>query len=718
MFVPQWLQQLQHCLSPGRSTKGRNARRRSQTPRRVRLCLEGLEERLTPSVVNPVGNDSPALVGQVNPAAAAATTTTASDATANFSSSDQTVTLNATVTSSGGTVNTGTVTFTILQGTRVIGTATPSGTVTNGQASADYTLPAGTSAGTYTIDAAYHDGTGSFDDSSDATHTLTVSSSTAAATATTASPATATFSTSAQNVTLSATVTSNTTPVTAGSVQFTVLQGNTVIGTATTSTVSNGTFSVNNFSLPGGTPVGSYTIEADYFDNSGQFDTSSGNNTLTVSAATPVLTPSSATANFSLSAQSVTLNSGVTIKGSNGTPVNEGTVTFTLLDSKGNTIGTPPAPSSVSNGQASVSYQLPAGTVAGSYTIKAAYHDPAGNFVDVTDTAQRLNVLTATSTTTASNAATAFSSSDQKVTLTANVTSPVGTVNEGTVAFALFDNRGNAIGTETTGSVRNGVATVSYLVPGGTPGGSYVIDANYNDAGGSFDISSDSLHTLTINAASTTTLKLTTVTIVPNLSNSTAQLTLTVQVTNPSGTVNQGSVSITLAGVSGSGNVSKGTASVQLTVPLATVSNLVTAAMTYTDKSASANFGDVSSSAIVTTNLWNALLPADLTFDSSGDVQNQLNVAGNTSLLGFSYLASGLLTDVLFDSVSLPVTYSNVGGNTVTTFLGSPTAITFANANGQVLGFAKVFFNGTQLQWLLFDPNNNPIGEVPYTSLI
>ena len=76
---------------------------------------------------------------------AAATTTTASSTTAAFSATDQDVTLNATVTSSAGTVNEGNVTFTILQGTNVIGTAT-SDTVSNGSASVSYVLPAGTDA--------------------------------------------------------------------------------------------------------------------------------------------------------------------------------------------------------------------------------------------------------------------------------------------------------------------------------------------------------------------------------------------------------------------------------------------------------------------------------------------------------------------------------------------------------------------------------------------
>jgi hypothetical protein len=76
-------------------------------------------------------------------------------ASANYSAIDQTVTLSATVASSDGPVDAGTVTFTVLQGCTQIGSPATSGTVNNGAASASYTLPGGTPAGTYTIQAVY-----------------------------------------------------------------------------------------------------------------------------------------------------------------------------------------------------------------------------------------------------------------------------------------------------------------------------------------------------------------------------------------------------------------------------------------------------------------------------------------------------------------------------------------------------------------------------------
>jgi hypothetical protein len=101
------------------------------------------------------------------------TTTTAASATATHSASNQNVALSATVTSPGGTVGEGTETFTLLQGTTVIGTAVTVN-VSAGAAAATYVLPGGTAAGTYTIKAVYN-GTANFATSTDTSHSLTVS---------------------------------------------------------------------------------------------------------------------------------------------------------------------------------------------------------------------------------------------------------------------------------------------------------------------------------------------------------------------------------------------------------------------------------------------------------------------------------------------------------------------------------------------------------------
>ena len=88
--------------------------------------------------------------------------------------SSQTLVLTATVTSIYGTVNGGTVTFTVLNSANVqVGAAAVSGPVTNGMASANYTLPAGTPVGIYDI-AGIYSGTAGFAGSSEDPPTLTV----------------------------------------------------------------------------------------------------------------------------------------------------------------------------------------------------------------------------------------------------------------------------------------------------------------------------------------------------------------------------------------------------------------------------------------------------------------------------------------------------------------------------------------------------------------
>jgi hypothetical protein len=397
----------------------------------------------------------------------ASTTTTASDATVAFSTSDQNVTLTANVSSDAGPVNEGTVTFTILQGSTVIGTATTSNTVSNGVASVSYTLPAGTATGTYTIQAVYNPGA-DFTGSSDDTHTLTIK--TVSATTTTANNATATFSTSDQVGTLSATVTSSGGTVNEGTITFTIVDshGNT-IGTMTTG-VSNGAASVNVL-LPGGTPAGTYTIDAVY--NPGPDFTGSSDNThtLTINPASTTITTSNATVTFSGSAQNVTLTANVT---STAGPVNEGTVTFTIL--RGSTvIGTATTSNTVSNGVARVSYVLPAGTAAGTYTIQAVYSDILGNFAGSSGQGS-LAVSTAGTSLTVSavNIVPNMLNMTAQVTLTVQVSTPAGAVGEGVVSVTLA-------GVSGQGNVVNGTASIQLTVPLLDLFGSPSVSLSYTD---------------------------------------------------------------------------------------------------------------------------------------------------------------------------------------------------------------------------------------------
>jgi len=101
------------------------------------------------------------------------TSTVESGASLVFSPNAQPLTLNATVSASGTTVEGGTVTLTI---TGIAGTAT-SQPVTAGSASTVFTVPGGTHVGSYTMQTVYG-GTATFGGSSDSTASLTITPAT------------------------------------------------------------------------------------------------------------------------------------------------------------------------------------------------------------------------------------------------------------------------------------------------------------------------------------------------------------------------------------------------------------------------------------------------------------------------------------------------------------------------------------------------------------
>lgn len=212
---------------------------------------------------------------------------------------------------------------------------------------------------------------------------------------------------------------------------------------------------------------------------------------ITVLASTTT-TASSTSAGYSASSQSVTLQAAVT---SNGSNVNGGTVTFTVFNS-GTTVGSPVTSGTVSSGTASASFTMPGGTAAGVYTITATYN-PSGSYEISSDSTHTLTISQAATTTAASSVVAAYSASSQTITMTAAVSSAAGTVNEGTVTFAVLSGA-TPIGTPvTSATVSAGSAAATYTLPAGTAGGTYTIAATYN-AGADFATSSDNTHTLSV----------------------------------------------------------------------------------------------------------------------------------------------------------------------------------------------------------------------------
>lgn len=415
---------------------------------------------------------------------------------------------------------------------------------------------------------------------------------------------------------------------------------------------------------------------------------------------------------FSESQQTVQLTANVTDSTTPATTVNEGTVTFIVDDSTGTQVGTQ-VQGTVINGTANANFVLPS-EPAGTYTIKVSYSDSANNFTDGGDTSGSLKVTAAATTTSASSVTAPFSTSDQNVTLTATVTSAASPVNEGSVSFSLFDFNGNLIGTTTPSAVNNGQASAVFVLPGGTPTGNYVLLAGYSDSSGNFATSSDNSQFLTVisSTSTNTSLSLNTGSIVPNLSNQTAQVTLTAQVNNPSGVVNEGVVSFTLAGVTAQGNVSNGTASVQLTVPLQAVTQTAVVQLAY-DDSATDNFADSNASTLLTGNIWSGLLPSNLTFAADIGALIHMQVGGQ-SLFGYVYSPAGMLTQINVDSLILPVKYTDVSGGVLVTIAGLPWQMNFINSNGQSEGIATLSLapDGSA-EWLLVDPNGHVLGTLP-----
>ncbi len=448
-----------------------------------------------------------------------ATTTTAFNETATFSPNTQSVRLGATVSSPGGAVNAGTVTFTILNNGTVVGAPVTSDTVSNGLASTLYSLPGGTAVAAYTIQAAYS-GSALFGASSN-NATLTVN----AGTTITAANVSVSLSGSPQNVMLSASLTSTLGAVNGGTVTFSVLNNGTPVGSpATSGTVANGLANAT-YVLPAGTPVGTYTIQAVYSGAASFAGSTDGSHTLIVDIATTTAA-ASVQASFNANAQTVTLTAGVTASDL----VNGGTVTFTVW-SNGTVLGSPVTSGPVSNDTASATYMLPGGTAMGTYAIKAAYSG-AGNFAASSGS----GTLTVTGVTAiaASNVVAAYNLSAQNVTLSASLTSAAGTVNGGTVSFTVLNN-GTPVGSPaTSATVANGFASATYVLPGATPAAVYTIQAVYSGAG-LFAAAGDSSHTLTVDIPTSTVAA------------------------NTSATFNPGSQSVTLsAGVLGGGTAVNG----------------------------------------------------------------------------------------------------------------------------------------------------------------
>ena len=263
-------------------------------------------------------------------------------------------------------------------------------------------------------------------------------------------------------------------PVTEGSVSFQITDSlGKLVGGPTPGIPSAPGLFTGVFSIPANIKPGTYTITATYTDPfiggpTGKFAGGVGTTSLVVNPApTPAsttLTPGSAAITTSASAQSVGIP--VLVSSPGGT-VGTGTVTVNLLNN-GVTVAT--GSNTVVGGSTTVNLTVPGGLAAGTYTLQESYHDASGAFVDSSGFGT-LAVAGKATALTAGNASVAFSASSQPAGVPVLVTSPSGTVNEGTVTVAMLNN--GVIVAIASNTVSNGSTVVTLTVPAGQKAGSY-----------------------------------------------------------------------------------------------------------------------------------------------------------------------------------------------------------------------------------------------------
>jgi Bacterial Ig-like domain (group 3)/MBG domain (YGX type)/Galactose oxidase, central domain len=225
------------------------------------------------------------------------------------------------------------------------------------------------------------------------TLTLVVNSA-AVNTTTTVANASATYGDT--SVTLNATVTPASGPaINSGSVTFTVKQGATTIGVATTdNTVVAGAASVS-YALPAGTNAGPYTIQAAYTPGAG-FNASSGTGSLTINKRNTLTTVSSSV-NPSTFGESVSFSATVVGTGAGAGNPSGGSVQFKI---DGVNFGAAVALSGGSASSGSISTLS-----AGNHSVEAVFTSSDTNFNDSSDlldggqVVNKRNTLTTVSST-------------------------------------------------------------------------------------------------------------------------------------------------------------------------------------------------------------------------------------------------------------------------------------------------------------------------------
>jgi ELWxxDGT repeat protein len=397
-------------------------------------------------------------------------------------------TLTDSATLSGGYFETGTITFTLYEGSTLVDTETA--TVTG---NGSYTTPTGftlpttdTVSGTYQWDASYSGDTNnnSASDNNNATEQVTVSPASPSIT-TTPSPASVTLGTAAPTLTDSATLSGG--YFETGTITFTLYHGSTLVDTETATVNGNGTYTTpTGFTLPTTDTVsGTYQWDASYSGDTNNNSASDNNNAteqVTVSPASPTITTTPNATSVSLGTTAPTLTDSATLSGGY---YETGTITFTLYD--GSALVDTETATVSGNGTYTTptGFTLPTtGTVTGSYQWDASYSgDPNNNSVSDNNNAnEQVTVSPANLSITTTPNATSVSLGTTAPTLTDSATLSGGYFETGTITFTLYHDS-TLVDTETATVTGNGSYTTpaGYTLPTtGTVTGTYQWDASYS----------------------------------------------------------------------------------------------------------------------------------------------------------------------------------------------------------------------------------------------
>ncbi len=451
-------------------------------------------------------------------ASPSSTKVTVTSLTAN---SGSTVTIKATVQTTGGaSVTSGKVAF------KINGNTIGHSTVSNGATSLSYKIPLTWTDPSYTITVVYG-GTSSYAEST-GTGKLSLNAVSSTTTVTDVTTNAGTKITLQANIKLSNNATLN-----SGTVTFKI-NGNTV-GTVN---VSNNVAKLS-YTVPLTYTNPTYTITAAY-SGSGVVKSSTKNAQLSLNPVSSTTTVTDVTTN---AGTKITLQAN--IKLSNNATLNGGKVSFKI---NGKTVGTV----SVSNNVAKLSYTVPLTYTNPTYTITAVYGG-SGIVKSSTKNAQ-LSLNPVSSTTTVKSITT---NAGKTITLQANIkASNNATVNGGKVSFKI---NGKTVGTV---KVSGGVAKLSYTVPSNYKDPTYTITAVYGGSG--IVKSSTKTGTLTLNNVVTTSIK---VTEISDYAGNTVTLKATLYAKNGS-YVKEGIVAFKINGKTvGHANVSNGGAKLNYKIP-------------------------------------------------------------------------------------------------------------------------------------------------------